>query len=753
MKRFAWALALPLALTLLTGFCAWAGTSNLVHKPSYVSDEVLVTPSIGLSFAAYRIRTSGMHILQVHKGATPFLRIKLKPGQSVTGAMRSLASQTWVAKVQPNYIYHSTALPNDPRFSEQWGMRNTGQVVNGWPAGTAGADASLPGAWDENTNCVGITVAVIDTGVDYNHPELSNQIWLNAGEIPNNGIDDDGNGYVDDVRGWDFVQNDNAPMDFNEHGTHVAGIIGAAGNNATGVVGACWRARIMPLRVLNSVGSGTTADIVAAIDYARLNGAKIINMSLGGPGGSPGDLMDTAIANANAAGILVVAAAGNDGSNNDVIPQYPASYTQPNIIAVAATDQNDALATFSNYGATSVDIGAPGMNILSSVPPARTPVCNWNFDVGTMQGWVGKTWNITNVLNPLKIANSVNITTETSSSPLYSLTDTPGLPYRNNRSYRAISPACNLTGVQGAQLNFDLNLSTDVNDLVYMEASKDALTWTNLLGPNIGMSGSTFGLWLNSSLLGVDGDLGFLDGLAAGYVRFRLDTDATVVADGFHIDNVKITAANTGVAAHKGNEYAFIDGTSMAAPLVAGVAALVWAADPTLTHLKLRTRLLNNGDPVAALTGKTVSGRRINAQMAMPLHAATALSATVNSATRVDLIWTDNSVSEQNYLVQRNSGARFVTIATLRANRTAYSDTVAPSNTTISYRVVAKARDGRMIKSSTVTVTTPAAPPPPASGGGGCVMASSGRFDPLLPGLAMVGLFWACWRRRHSKAV
>ncbi|RMH19241.1 MAG: hypothetical protein D6698_05940 [Gammaproteobacteria bacterium] len=452
ISRFSW-IALGVFLIIGQAFAAPMAT-----MPSdYVANEVLVVPTTGVSVAMNLAEMSGLQVKGAHLGATPFLRLKLKPGQTVMQAMNSLSNQPWVARVQPNYIRHATALPNDPRFAEYWGLNNTGQTVNG-VTGLAGADISAVKAWGEATDCSAIVVAVIDTGVDYNHPDLGANIWSNAGEIPANGIDDDANGFIDDVRGWDFVQGDNDPMDFNEHGTHVSGTISAVGNNATGGTGVCWNVKIMPLRALNSVGSGTTADIVAAIDYARLNGAKIINMSLGSYGGSPGDLEDMAIANANAAGVLVVAAAGNDANDNDLQPHYPSSYPEPNIIAVAATTQRDALASFSNFGATSVDVAAPGTNILSSIPPARTPVCSWNFDTGTLQGWTVQT--LDNLGNP--VFNTVSVTTEDAYSAPWSLTDSPGTVYANNRSYRATSPICNLSGQQGSVFSFRMNLDTEL---------------------------------------------------------------------------------------------------------------------------------------------------------------------------------------------------------------------------------------------------------------------------------------------------
>src|SRR6185369_5814767 len=221
---------------------------------------------------------------------------------------------------------------------------------------------NAPAAWNITTGG-SVKVAVIDSGVDYNHPDLAANVWTNPGEIAGNGVDDDHNGFIDDTRGWDFVNNDNNPMDDNGHGTHVAGTIAARGNNGIGVAGVAWTAQIIPLKTQNTQGNGFTSDAVKAINYAAHVGAKVINASFGGSAADPAE--DSAIAAAN---LLVVAAAGNNGSNNDVTPFYPASFNRSNIISVANTTQSDTLNYDSNYGTVSVDLAAPGYAILSTVP-------------------------------------------------------------------------------------------------------------------------------------------------------------------------------------------------------------------------------------------------------------------------------------------------------------------------------------------------------------------------------------------------
>ena len=252
-----------------------------------------------------------------------------------------------IAYAEPDYVRSLSKIPNDTMYGSLWGMPKI----------------SAPDAWDITTGSSDSVVAVIDTGMDMDHPDLLANLWINTLEIAGDGKDNDGNGYVDDVNGWDFVTEDKDPEDGDGHGTHCAGTIGAVGNNANQVAGVCWQASIMPVRVGTSQGL-MDSDIVDGIRYAARNGAKVLSNSYGGSGFS--QTTYDAIDYANDRGCIFVAAAGNDGSDNDLFPKYPAGYNLPNIISVAATDSSDHLATFSNYGATSVDLAAPGVGIVST---------------------------------------------------------------------------------------------------------------------------------------------------------------------------------------------------------------------------------------------------------------------------------------------------------------------------------------------------------------------------------------------------
>jgi serine protease len=280
-------------------------------------------------------------------------RVNLPMIATVDGALAAFRARPGVEFAQPDYRVQLTATPDDPSINSLWGM----DAIN------------APEAWNTGTGTGHTIVAVIDSGVSYNHPDLKANMWHNPGEIPGNGIDDDHDGYVDDVVGYNFVANNGNPTDDNGHGTHVAGTIGAVGDNGVGVAGVDWHAKIMALKFLDSSGSGYTSDAVRALNFAVAHGAKVVNASFGG--GGYDQAMATALANARTKGVIVVTAAGNDGTNNDAEPVYPANYPGDNVVSVAAVDQSNRVASFSNYGRSTVDIAAPGVGIYSTLPNGK----------------------------------------------------------------------------------------------------------------------------------------------------------------------------------------------------------------------------------------------------------------------------------------------------------------------------------------------------------------------------------------------
>ena len=345
----------------------------------HVSDELLVQFLPGVSDDAKaiargrvgaRLQEGVVNSQWRADGKGDLERVKLPPGLAIAAAVRSLELDPNVEFAEPNWVYQHHATSNDPYYTDGrlWGMYGSGTS----PANPYGSQAGA--AWAAgNTGSADFYVGIIDEGYMYTHEDLAANAGTNPGEIAGNGIDDDGNGYVDDVYGWDFDGNNNTVFDgtTDDHGTHVAGTIGAVGGNKKGVAGVCWNIKLLNAKFLGRRG-GTTANAIKAVDYFTdlktrhsLN-LVALNNSWGGGGFSQG-LYD-AIDRANQKGILFVASAGNSSSNNDVSPSYPASYSNDNIIAVASITSTGALSSFSNYGATSVDLGAPGSAIVSTVP-------------------------------------------------------------------------------------------------------------------------------------------------------------------------------------------------------------------------------------------------------------------------------------------------------------------------------------------------------------------------------------------------
>jgi len=326
-------------------------------KPAYASNKLIVKFNDTINIAQANEIKNTLGVVKTETIKLTGAQIWTLSGKtSVETAIATYRNSSTFKYIEPDYIVTKAAtFPNDPGFPQQWALHNTND-----------ADIDAPEAWDIQTGNPNLVIGVIDTGVDYNHPDLVGNIWTNPGEIAGDGIDNDNNGYIDDIRGWDFAYNDNNPSDVDGHGTHVSGTIAGKGNNGVGVTGVAWNAKIMPLKFLNDSGSGSTSNAILAINYATAKGVKLTNNSWGG-GGYSQALYD-AINAAGQQGALFIAAAGNDSNNTDITPAYPASYNLANIISVASTTNTDSLSYFSNYGLTSVDLGAPGSNIYSTLP-------------------------------------------------------------------------------------------------------------------------------------------------------------------------------------------------------------------------------------------------------------------------------------------------------------------------------------------------------------------------------------------------
>lgn len=298
---------------------------------------------------------------------TDLVVLKVKDNGDLKGTLSTLHENDNVALAEPNYIYRINRVPNDPDLEKLWGLINSGQLDSKKSVGIAGVDIGAAKAWDIQTGNQNLVVAVIDTGVDYSHKDLKGNIWTN--EVERNGkpgVDDDGNGYVDDIHGYDFVNKDGDPMDDHGHGSHCSGTIGAKGDDRSGIVGVTWNVSIMGVKFLSKDGSGSLDAAVESIRYATKMGVKVMSNSWGGGGYS--EILKNAIQEASEKGIVFTAAAGNHSGNNDENPSYPASYALPNVISVAAVDNQGSLATFSCYGRRTVHVAAPGVNVFSSIP-------------------------------------------------------------------------------------------------------------------------------------------------------------------------------------------------------------------------------------------------------------------------------------------------------------------------------------------------------------------------------------------------
>ncbi len=481
---------------------------------------------------------------------------------SVQDAVRRLEGQPGVAYAQPNYRYQALAVPepDDSFFGSLWGL----------------SDPALPdpgvGALDawEHGKGSGEVIAVVDTGVDLTHPDIVPNLWTNPSPDPS----------ADDLHGYDFVDDDGDPDDYNFHGTHVAGTAAAVSGNALGVAGVAPEAEIMAVRVLDGDGSGSTDDIADGIAYAAEHGAGVVNLSLGGPAGED-EAMSDAVNLAGEEGTVVVAAAGNEGTNNDSEPTTPCTLPQPNLICVAALGQSGGLASFSNFGTQSVDIAAPGTGILSAKPDYGAPLFSNGFEPGTTDAWEtfeengGLPWGLS----------------ASAASGTQSATDSPGGDYgqAEDPSEFAVSElfavgAVDLTGERGCRVHFRTKYEMeDFFDYflagAYDEGSSVDFNFFTGTSPSY-----------PSGFEREEASISDLDGEDDAHPFFAVLSDELIELDGAYVDDVRLICRDetyldqiTSVSQYDqptAGSYVAFQGTSMASPHVAGVAALVRAAAP-----------------------------------------------------------------------------------------------------------------------------------------------------------------------------
>ncbi len=584
--RFAAALVVVTAAGFLPASAAAA---------EYVPGEVLVRFQPGLESKQVRqLADAGEAEVERRLPLVSGLRLlDLDPGEAVPEAVEELEAMPGVIDAEPNWKREPLAIPSDPEFAFQWALLNTGQTVFG-VTGSPGADIRATGAWDTQTGSPGVTVAVVDTGISFSHPDLDSNIWSNPGEVPGNGVDDDANGYVDDSNGWDFVNDDNNPddsLDLDQgHGTHIAGTIGAETGNGEGIAGINWDVSLMPLRT-----PLTLSGEIDAFFYAIRNGARVINFSAGSHRFAAMELAAINSLEAVTSNVLFVVAAGNERLNNDADPVYPCSHNTGaaaiNLICVAATNQHDQLSSYSNFGPTTVDLGAPGDNILSAYPAgAFTTVFADRFSQLPLAarwttGGRGFKWRLTRRLGRG-----------------FSIADSPKGRYRNRSNTWIRSAPLNLSNRRNCTLSYFAKVRTEKGDVLVTETSRDGLrNWRKLRRAHGRRRGNKFAFFPRS-----------FDGDDSVFVRFRLRTDRSVRKDGVYIDDVSISCETSA------NTYAFLTGTSFSAPHVAGAAALVLAQNPAFGVSDVRNALLGSVDPLPSLAGKTATGGRLNIDAALP---------------------------------------------------------------------------------------------------------------------------------------
>jgi len=588
-------------------------------RPKYADGEVIVRYKSGVEKAqiAHLLSTYNMSQQKLHSSKKTKVITKLKSKLKTEEIITSLRDNPLIESISPNYIRYASMLPNDPRFDDQWGLHNTTQT-----GGTYDADIDAVEAWDISTGSSDIVIAVFDTGIDYTHSDLRDNLWVNSGEIPNDGIDNDNNGFIDDYHGYDFAadqdgNNGSNIMDLYGHGTHVSGILGAKGDDGFGITGVNWNVSIMMLKVFRPSRQAYHSDIIEAIDYVKMMKARgvnivVVNASYAGRSGDQANPMNAEIASLADIGILFCASAGNNGTDNDNPNEtiYPASYSASNIIAIAASDHNDRLISISNYGATTVDIAAPGGGIWST------------FKYDFVDSYEPQDWN------PYFVNLEENTpewhTSHSSSSQgdnewytissgyhsaTHALSDGPddGSDYSNNQ-FKSIQPkhTIDLRSMTDDNLAFGFWATMDLEnnfDYLRLYFSADAgQNWTEVKS----WTGQSRAMQAYSVQIPIAYQTQYF------YYAFTLDTDSSITAKGVSIDDIGI-----GVGSRLNDQYMNWSATSMAAPYVSGAVGLLASIYPNDSASKKKSRILDSVDIKSTLTGKVLTGGRLNISAAI----------------------------------------------------------------------------------------------------------------------------------------
>jgi len=517
-----------------------------------------------------------------------------------------------VETVEPDYIMHINAVfPDDEYFDQLWGLNNTGQEVNG-VSGAPDADIDAPEAWERSTGSPDVIAVVLDTGVDYTHADLKDNMWVNQAEVDGEpDVDDDENGYIDDIYGIDAYNEDSDPYDDNRHGTHVAGIVAGRGNNEIGVAGVTWNTSVMALKFLSGKGSGPTSAAIECIDYViamKERGENVVVMNASWGSSSDSESLNDAISAAADGGVIMAAAAGNSSRDTDgAKPLYPAASDLPSIVAVAATNQDDELAYFSNYGASATDLAAPGVNILSAVPGGGYEPGPFDFFFDDMESGYDN-WDLDAPDDPW------DITEENPYEDAYSWSDSPYGNYQSGNpgdifNFSLVSRSFDLTGQTG-NLMLGFWLWNDIlpdqapcgaRDTLYIEISPDdGATWESL--------GEIYGKDLSWKLYSYP--IPETSRTSTFRFRFRLESWPTGNSDGVYIDNVGI-GQGTGMGS-----YEYLRGTSMAAPHVTGAISLAAALYPDDDIHARIDRILSGVDKIESMSGIVATDGRLNLDLA-----------------------------------------------------------------------------------------------------------------------------------------
>ncbi len=588
-NRIGW-LAAPAAVLALAAPPTAASAAD-ASAPERVPGEVIVKFETGSTSAARTDAREDLGSGGRSLGRPGLELVAAEPGTSASGAVERLERRADVAYAEPNFYYEPYAKPNDPRFDDLWGLENTGQTVRG-RSGRADADIDAPQAWNTTIGSTSVQVAIVDSGIAYDHPDLAPNIWTNPGETGTdggggdrrmNGVDDDGNGYVDDWRGYDFRGEDNAPFDLLGHGSHVAGTVGGRGDNGFGVVGVNWRVGLMALKAGDAFAPDN-ASAIEAFEYAADNGAEVVNASFGSPFRSKA-LAETIESSEDT---LFVTSAGNLGANNDRDPNFPCNYPAENLVCVAASTMDDELAGFSNFGREKVDLAAPGERVVSSQPELGNAFED-DFETPLAGRWTtggqNDTWG------------------RDSFAGEHSLSDSPGERYLNDTDSFARSPLLALNAPNGCRVQWGMFLSTrDEDDYLQLDVSDDGSSWRKVA------RFSTFSE-VPFSDVEVDGETA-----SSAYLRFVMRTDSSGRGDGADIDDLEVVCARSN---YSGASFVDFEGTSMASPHVAGVAALLWSERPGASVRKVRKALLDGVDHLRKRGDKIATGGRLNARKAL----------------------------------------------------------------------------------------------------------------------------------------